>query len=218
MRRLAKISLTIAFGLGVIWGAGCSRHPASAPQSMAEAAHVAIPHGFHAGLMSTASEQVPLPHADRGFIGAWGGSLEVNPAQAQHATVTRLPTSYYFGERGGTVYLSTSVYGDAKWPVVKTDVKLLDSRRVRFQLDSSCISCQPPGRQVEVTTLTLTGKNSMRADVDGYTYWQGDGHNNVDYHGELHPLTRAQVEAIDRNIESNHVLLSKIKARSSDGQ
>jgi len=201
--------VTIALAASLIFaGAGC--RGARAPSLLERAAE---PHILHAG--SGAPESAfPLPSADHEFIGSWGGYVKVIPADSQFTKDPVIPVSYYFGERNGVVYLRTEIYGNAQWPVLRSDVKMLDPRRVRFQIDSLCASCRPQGREVEVTTLKLADAKTLDEHVTAYCYWQGDGHQQVEFRGELHPLDQAQQAEINQQVERHHVLLGRINARA----
>jgi hypothetical protein len=210
---VAGRTLAVALlALGVATWAGCTRHPGVQITEGSAAA----PHLLHAGTDAPDSIFL-LPKADPAFVGSWGGELKVDPADARYTTHPAAPTSYYFGERNGTVYLRTAIYGRPNFPVVETHVELLDSRRVRFQIDSRCDTCSPPCREVETTTLKLVGAKAMQAHLVAYSYWQGDGHEQVDYVGELHPLTDAELSAIDNQVRRNHVLLGRINAKQKSG-
>ena len=106
-----------------------------------------------------------LPSADTGFVGSWGGYVHLQPGpQNASATMQDIPMSYYLGEQNGVVFLKTSVYGDPKWPVVKSAVKVLTPTSIEFKLDSVCASCTPPVKQQEVTRLTLIGNKQLEAN------------------------------------------------------
>jgi hypothetical protein len=200
----------VLFGivLFIAAAATCGCRGGEAP-SLLEKAAPAPPHIWHAG--SGSSESIfALPAADHGFTGSWGGYIKVIPADQQFTHDPVVPTSYYFGERDGMVYLRTEIYGKARWPVMKSEVKLLDAHRVRLQVDSLCDTCRPPTREVEVTVLKLTGPKTLDEHVIAYSYRQGDGHQQVEYRGVLQPLDQSQLAAIDRAVEHNHVFLGRI--------
>lgn len=123
-----------------------------------------------------------------------------------------VPMSYYFGERNGVVFLKTDVYGDPQWPVIKTGVKVLGPDSIEFRIDSMCKNCVPGQRQQEVTRLTLKGKNELAAEVYTYSYTSGDGHIELVYTGTLHLLDPQQLAALDREVEHNGKLLTKINS------
>jgi len=154
-----------------------------------------------------------LPKADKAFVGTWGGYLAVGALRDVRVARNVLPATYYFGERQGVVYLKTAVYGDPAWPIVKKSVKVLTPRKVEFQLDSLCSSCSPQAREVEVTTLDLTGHGTIDAHVYGYSYHTGDGHAQATYSGTLKPLNLAQAGTIERQVERNNTLLTHIDSK-----
>ena len=119
-----------------------------------------------------------------------------------------LPTTSYFGECHGAGSLKTAVYGDPAWPIVKRSVKVLTPLQVEFQFDALWSSCTPQVREVEVTTLNLTGHGTSGAHVYGYSYCTGDGHAQATYSGMLKPLNLAQAENIERQLERNNTLLT----------
>ena len=121
-----------------------------------------------------------------------------------------LPTTYYFGECHGAGSLKTAVYGDPAWPIVKKSVKVLTPRQVEFQFDALWSSCSPQVREVEVTTLNLTGHGTSDAHLYGYSYRTDDGHAQAIYSGTLEPLNLAQAENIEHQLERNDSLLTPI--------
>jgi len=192
--------------------AGCTRGTPSAGPRMAESMPTIRAHVLHTGNEASSAPTFLLPAANQHFIGTWGGHVTVEPSEAKLVGDPVMPTSYYFGEMNGTIYLRTEVYGNSSWPVVKSSVALLDPSRVRFQLDSLCSSCTPQCREVEVTTLKLADDKTLEVEVDGYAYWQGDGHTLVTYRGTLHPINAQELAAIDAEVKRHHVLLTKINA------
>ena len=217
MTRLLKLIPFAVLILTAAGFAGCTHgtHSAAGPQ-MAESMPTIGAHVLHSG--DSSAPTFLLPTANQHFIGSWGGHLSVDPSQAKLVTDPVMPASYYFGVMNGTIYLRTAVYGSAQWPVVRSSVKLLDSSRVRFQLDSLCSTCKPQCREVEVTTLKLVDDKTLDVQVDGYAYWQGDGHTLVTYHGTLHPVDAQQLATIDSEVKRNHVLLTKINASRGTSQ
>ncbi len=216
----------IAVGVGVVVALRLSspRAPAKAAAlsgaaNIAESAPAAEPHTVSAATAASPSMGLfELPAADRNFVGTWGGYARVDPGAATRVGKPMLPMTFYFGRKNGVVFLRTEVYGSPQWPVVGQKVETLDPKRVRFELDSACNSCTPPAREVEVTTLTLTDKNTMNVECTGYTSWQGDGHSGASYHGVLHLLNAAQAQAIDQQARQGGVLLTKINSAGQVGR
>jgi hypothetical protein len=190
--------------------AGCNHTINSTAPQMAESAPTMAAHVLHSG--DSSAPTFMLPAANQSFVGTWGGHVTVDPSDTKLVGDPVMPSSYYFGVMNGTVYLRTEVYGNSSWPVVKSSVALLDPSRVRFQLDSRCDTCKPSCREVEVTTLKLVDDKTLDVEVDGYAYWQGDGHTQVTYRGTLHPIDAQALAAIDAEVKRNHVLLTKINA------
>lgn len=185
---------------------------------MLEAARSVRPHMLHNDdTLVPAADLMLLPKADTGFVGTWGGTLKVQatPDQLQYVVMKEAPASYYFGERDGVVFIKTDVYGDPQWPVVKTGVKVLNPRSVQFRVDSECKPCQPSERQQEVTTLTLVNPNEVDAQVSTYCYKSGDSYVQLSYSGEMHLLTPAELAAINREVESDGKLLTRINSKAS---
>ncbi|MHB8383468.1 MAG: hypothetical protein ACYDC3_14170 [Candidatus Binataceae bacterium] len=211
-RFIADIALSLLLAAAACVGCNRPTHM-SAPQ-MTEAMPTIQAHVLHNG--DSSAPTFMLPEANQSFIGTWGGHVSVDPSQTKLVGQAVMPASYYFGVMDGTIYLRTEVYGNSAWPVVKSSVKLLDPSRVRFELDSLCSTCKPQCREVEDTTLKLNADKSLDVQVDGYAYWQGDGHTQVNYHGTLHPADARQISAIDSEVKRNHVLLTKINSSRSE--
>ncbi len=194
-----------------VWFAG---HRQSA--ELLEAAPSVRPHSWHAASTDLPSANLMyLPKADSGFVGSWGGHLRVQapPGEMREVTMAVVPDSYYFGERNGVVFIKTNVYGNPQWPVVKTGVKVLNSRSIEFRIDSICKSCAPPQRQQEVTRLTLINPQQLAARVYAYSYRSGDGHVELTYKGTLHLLTPNELAAIDREVERDGKFLTRINRK-----
>lgn len=174
-----------------------------------------LPHTWHAQAAGAAmTDMLYLPEANPGFVGNWGGHVRVEPSQnQQNVAMPVVPMSYYFGEQNGTVFLRTNVYGDPKWPIVKTAVKVLNPKSVEFKIDSVCDSCTPPVRQQEVTRLTLVDQQHLDAHCYTYADFQGDGHTELTYKGTLHLLTPEELAAIDREVARKGKLLTKINSK-----
>ncbi len=179
------------------------------------AVHQVRSHSWDAATEIPVANLLYLPHADSGFIGSWGGSVHVASVSgdARSAAANDVPMSYYFGERGGEVYLQTHVYGDPKWPVVKSSVKVLNPRSVEFTLNSVCASCMPPVSQTEATRLTLINSRELAAECDTYAYASGDGHVEIKYAGTLHLLTPQELAQIDAAVKSEGKLLTTIDSK-----
>jgi hypothetical protein len=185
---------------------------------MLEAAHPVRPHMLHNDdAVVPVADLMLLPKAATGFVGTWGGTLKVQaaPDQMQYVVMKKAPASYYFGERDGVVFIKTDVYGDPQWPVVKTGVKVLNPRSVQFRIDSECKSCQPSERQQEVTTLTLVSPKEVDAQVSTYCYRSGDGYVQLNYSGKMHLLTPEELAAINREVERDGKLLTRINSKVS---
>lgn len=208
----------LAIGAMVFHNSSTNEAATNSGAGLFEAARSVRPHMLHndATLVSAANLML-LPKADTGFVGTWGGTLKVQatPDQMQYVTMKQAPASYYFGERDGVVFIKTDVYGDPRWPVVKTGVKVLNPRSVEFRIDSECKSCQPAERQQEVTTLTLVNPNEVDAQVATYCYESGDNYVQLNYSGKMHLLTPAQLSAINREVEHDGKLLTQINSKAA---
>jgi hypothetical protein len=193
------------------------RTVAAAGANLLEGTHSVRPHLSNAAAGPAMPNLFLLPKADRGFAGSWGGHVQIQAATSQlgYAQSSEVAMSYYFGERNGVVFLKTNVYGDPKWPVVKTAVKVIDPKTIELRLDSLCRSCAPQVRQQEVTRLTLIDRQHMRAHCYTYAYSVGDGHVQLNYDGTLHLLTAAELAAIDREVQRGNSLLSTINSRTA---
>ncbi len=190
----------------------------SSGADLLEAAHSVRPHSWRAASADLpATSLMYLPKADAGFVGSWGGDLRVQPAagEMKYVAAKVAPASYYFGERNGVVFISTNVYGDPQWPVVKTGVKVLNSRSIEFRIDSICKNCSLPERQQEVTRLTLVNPKEVDAEVYTYGYRSSDGHVELTYKGRLHLLTPSELAAINREVEQSGKLLTRIDSKVS---
>jgi hypothetical protein len=156
-----------------------------------------------------------LPKADVGFVGNWGGHVRVQatPENQGNVVMPVVPMSYYFGDQNGTVFLKTSVYGNPKWPVVKTGVKVLNPSSVEFKVDSICSSCTPSVRQQEITRLTLVDKQHLNAHCYIYAAFSDGSHTELTYEGTLHLLTPDELAAIDREVTQNGKLLTQINSK-----
>ncbi len=179
----------------------------------------------HAHSWNAASTIIPdanllyLPHADTGFVGTWGGTVHVVSVSGQGSPSTTgdVPMSYLFGERNGEVFLKTRVYGDPKWPVVKSSVKVLSPKSVEFTLNSVCASCMPPVSQTETTRLTLVANDKLSAECDTYAFASGGGHVDVKYAGDLHSLTPQELGQLDAKVREEGKLLTTIDSKSRVG-
>lgn len=176
------------------------------------AAHTVQPHGQTAA--GAPAGLFLLPSANTGFVGSWGGYVHLQPGpQNASATMQDVPMSYYLGEQNGVVFLKTSVYGDPKWPVVKSAVKVLTPTSIEFKLDSECASCTPPVKQQEVTRLTLIGNKQLEATSDSYADFAGAGHTQLSYKGTLRPMTPDELSSIDHAVEHGGKLLTTINSK-----
>jgi predicted nucleic acid-binding Zn ribbon protein len=193
-----------------------SSRPRASDANLLESTSSMRPHTWKAQTAGAPmTDMLYLPKADTGFVGNWGGHVRVQPAAGsrQNVVMPVVPMSYYFGEQNGTVFLRTNVYGDPKWPVVKTGVKVLSPRSIEFTIDSVCDSCAPPVRQQEVTRLTLVDQQHLDAHCYTYADFHGDGHAELTYKGTLHLLTPEELAAIDREVASKGALLTKINSK-----
>ena len=209
------LAALVAFGLdrGGFFG---GRVAPGGGANLAVADHQVRAHSWNAAAAEIpAANLLYLPHADRGFVGSWGGSVHIVSVtgDARSATTSNVPMSYFFGERNGEVYLKTRVYGDPKWPVVKTAVKVLGPKSVEFTLNSVCPSCMPPVSQTEKTRLTLTSANQLDAQCDTYAFASGGGHVDLKYAGVLHPLTQRELAQIDAQVRQQGKLLTTIDSK-----
>ena len=178
------------------------------------AAHTVQPHGWHQAAAGAPAGLFLLPSANTGFVGSWGGYVHLQPGpQNASATMQDVPMSYYLGEQNGVVFLKTSVYGDPKWPVVKSAVKVLTPTSIEFKLDSECASCTPPVKQQEVTRLTLIGNKQLEATSDSYADFAGAGHTQLSYKGTLRPMTPDELSSIDHAVEHGGKLLTTINSK-----
>jgi len=185
-----------------------------ASENLADSSISAPPHTLDAPTgNSPISDMLLLPQADAGFVGSWGGYVyaQTNPQQAVQPVMTKVPMSYFFAERDGVIFLKTQVYGDPKWPVVKDSVKVINSKSIDFELDSICSSCTPPVRQEQITRLTLNN-GALEADSTTYSYASGDGHDQLEYKGTLHPLNQQQLDALNHEVEKDGTFLKSIKS------
>jgi ribosomal protein L40E len=189
------------------------RQSSAAGANLLEAVQSVRPHAWHQAATGPAGLFL-LPNVDTGFVGSWGGYAKLQPGQnAASATVQQIPMSYYLGEQNGVVFLKTSVYGDPKWPVVKSAVRVLSPKSVEIKLDSECESCTPPVKQQEITRLALINKEKLEAECDSYAYFKGDGHVDLSYKGTLSLLTPDQLAAIDHAVEHDGKLLTTINSK-----
>jgi zinc-ribbon domain len=156
-----------------------------------------------------------LPKANLSFVGDWGGHLRIQGAAAENANVALkvVPASFYFGEKNGLVYLKTNLYGDPKWSVVKTAVKVIDPQSVEFSVDSFCKTCTPPQSQQQVTRLTLIGSSQLDAKVYSHSAAPGGAHGEMTYAGTLHLLTPAELDAIDREVQRDGKFMAKVNSK-----
>ena len=184
--------------------------------NLAESAGSERPHMLNADASKLpASSMLMLPQAATGFVGSWGGYIyaQTTPHQILQPVMTKVPMSYYFGERNGEVFLKTQVYGDPKWPVVKSGVKVLNPKSIEFTLDSFCKSCTPPVHQQEITMLTLINGQELEAESSTKAYTSGGGHVEFDYKGTLYPLNQQQLAEIDREVEHAGSFLKSINSK-----
>jgi hypothetical protein len=191
-------------------------HQSSADSAnLLEAVHSVQPHAWHQAASGGPAGLFLLPNADTGFVGSWGGYVQLQPGaqNAASAGMQQIPMSYYLGEQNGVVFLKTSVYGDPKWPVVKSAVRVLSPKSIEIKLDLECESCTPPVKQQEVTRLTLIDKQKLEAESDSYAYFSGDGHAELTYKGTLSLLTPDQLAAIDHAVEHDGKLLTTINTK-----
>jgi hypothetical protein len=197
---------------------GDLQHTTSTNANLLEASNHVQPHTWKA-----ATAEMPtgdlflLPKADTGFAGSWGGHVRVqaNAQDMRNVTTPEIPMSYYFGEQNGVVFLKTSVYGNPKWPVVKSEVKVLNSKSVEIKLDSLCRSCTPPVHQQEISRLTLINAQQLQAESYSYSYATGDGHVELTYKGTSHLLTPDELAALNREVERSGKLLANIDRSSA---
>jgi hypothetical protein len=176
--------------------------------NLLETAHSVRPHTWQATSSDLPTANLTyLPKADTGFVGSWGGHLRVQatPGEMNDVAMTVVPDSYYFGERNGVVFIKTNVYGNPQWPV-------LSSRSIEFRIDSVCRICAPPERQQEVTRLALISPKQLAARVYVYSYRSGGGHVELTYQGTLHLLTPDELAAIDREVERDGKLVTRINS------
>ena len=183
--------------------------------NLLETIHSVQPHTWHAAAAIPSASLMLLPKADSGFVGSWGGYVQVlsKPNSRRFVAMSKVPMSYYFGEQNGVVFLKTNVYGNPKWPVVKTAVRVLTPKSVEFKLDSICRSCPSPVRQQEITRLTLAGNHELRAHCYTYAYSSGDGQVEIQYKGVLRLLTPGELAAIDKAVENKGKLLTTINSK-----
>lgn len=206
---------------GVLVLAAIEHYGGSAPGSsgnLVEAANDAHPDAGSAGTSETSIGNLfMLPHADTGFAGSWGGHLQLvpNPHNEQSGAMPEVPMSYYFGEQNGTVFLKTSVYGDPKWPVVNTAVKVLSPQSVELKVESECKSCTPPDRQQVVTKLTLINPQQLQAESANYDETNGNGQPQITYKGTLHLMTPAELTALAHEVEEKGKLQTTINSKGA---
>jgi hypothetical protein len=189
-------------------------HSASSPQ-LIESVHspaLSAPGAASAGL--SGANLMFLPKANLSFVGNWGGHLKVQGGAASaSATLKVVPASFYFGEQNGEVYLRTNLYGNPQWSVVKTAVKVINPQSVEFRVDSICKTCTPPQREQQVTSLSLINSSQLDAKVYTYSDAGGGGPSELTYSGTLHPLTPAELDAIDREVERDGKFMAKVNSK-----
>ncbi len=191
-----------------------ANHSSADNANLLEAAHSVQPHTWHQAAAGAPAGLFLLPSADTGFVGSWGGYVHLQPGpENAGATMQDIPMSYYLGEQNGVVFLKTSVYGNPKWPVVKSAVKVLSPKSIEFKLDSECASCTPPVKQQEVTRLTLVHKNQLEAESDSYADFTGAGHTQLSYKGTLRLMTPDELSSIDHAVEHDGKLLTTINSK-----
>jgi hypothetical protein len=184
--------------------------PIAGPQ-LTESAHAPAAPAASGAL--SGADLMFLPKANLSFVGDWGGHLQVQGSASAVAAAKfkSVPASFFFGQQNGEVYLTTNLYGNPKWKVVKTRVKVIDPQNIEFSVDSLCQSCTPPQREQQVTRLTLVNSSELQAKVYSYSA-AGGAQGELSYSGTLHPLTTTELDAIDREVRRDGKFMAKVNS------
>ena len=176
----------------------------------------------NAAALPQASEEPPsepvlvIPQASREFVGRWGGHLSLARSSGRLAAPPDAIVSLLFGERGGNVFLRTTVFGGRDSNILKTGADVMGPRDVTLKVEGLEISHRPPIRHVEKLRLSLNDAGALDVVKSVSLYVTGDSEPfaEADYRGTLHQLTSAEERELDREVtERGEVPQATIRER-----